>query len=1105
MAIGGARVLSQPVKIIVATKDQRQAADPQHSVWVSANAGSGKTQVLVQRVIRLLLEGVEPASILCITYTKAAAAEMADRLYSQLASWVALSDEKLTEAINNLGADGKSQTILIRARKLFTLALETPGGLKIQTIHAFCERLLHLFPVEADLAPGFSVLEDRNADELRERAMAQVIYGHRALPETLQAFDTLSNRVNNEQFATVIKEFIAGLRKTDPAVLDLSAEAYALLLKQSAGLLPSETYDEIYADFIRIDQLTYARGAAALAGYPTHKNVPEKLLKISTSTDIMDDLLSYYFTAEKSLRKSLFSVKMNTDHPDVTEFITNEASRLDQLLLRLNSLELIEANTQAFIIASAALRQIEEEKQKSAKVDFDDLIRRTAQLLSTSRARDWVTFKLDPGLSHILLDESQDTGPAQWIIINRLAEEFFAGLGREQKAPRTLFVVGDEKQSIFSFQGADVVSYADAREKHVNFGNLKNVTLNVSYRSTDVILEAVDKVHTPQTDPQKVLRSHTASRKDTLGIVEIWPLIAPDDKPVGQPWDTPLDHIPQSSPRRKLARMMAQRVKLWIDPQAPRKLAGKDKAVSAGDILILFRSRGPLFRMVMAELRAAGVPVAGADRLSLLQSLIVQDVLALLNWLLLTQDDHALACILKSPLVPEPLSEPELFAAAYDRKSTSLLSRLSGENLNWLKRLQAAVLTSTPDELLALIFNHCRKDIAARLGPEAHEASDAMLDMALAFQAEGGASLFGFVQWFQGTETTLKREMAKPSGEVRLMTVHGAKGLEAPIVIIADAAQSPSGANGRPRILEFSPRPGLTLPLWFASGTGTLVPEFGKLEDLAKALELEESRRLLYVAMTRAEDELYLTGVGQGSKGEAAKESWWVKIVGSLGAPVADVPLRFGATDVYLQPAGPTAPAQPLMPPAWLLETPAIERNNKFIGLNAALSGNRTYDAAAAKRGRARHRLLQDLGDMPEAARAAFAAKRASQLGLQDAEAQKLVTALAKPELAPYFGPDSRAEEEIWGTLEQTGQRVAGRLDRLAVRPEGLWLLDYKTGTAASPDHLKQMAGYAALLKQAFPTHPITAALFFTQTASLQQLTEAELNAALRESDVASP
>ncbi|MDP8998154.1 MAG: UvrD-helicase domain-containing protein, partial [Pseudomonadota bacterium] len=370
--------MSQPVKIIVATKDQRQAADPQHSVWVSANAGSGKTQVLVQRVIRLLLEGVEPASILCITYTKAAAAEMADRLYSQLASWVALSDEKLIEAINNLGADGKSQTILIRARKLFTLALETPGGLKIQTIHAFCERLLHLFPVEADLAPGFSVLENRNADELRERAMAQGIYGHRALPETLQAFDTLSNRVNNEQFATVIKEFIAGLRKTDPAVLDLSAEAYALLLKQSAGLLPSETYDEIYTDFISIDRAAYARCAAALAGYPTHKNVPEKLLKISTSTDIMDDLLSYYFTAEKSLRKSLFSVKMNTDHPDVTEFITNEASRLDQLLLRLNSLELIEANTQAFIIASAALRQIEEEKQKSAKVDFDDLIRRTA-------------------------------------------------------------------------------------------------------------------------------------------------------------------------------------------------------------------------------------------------------------------------------------------------------------------------------------------------------------------------------------------------------------------------------------------------------------------------------------------------------------------------------------------------------------------------------------------------------------------------------------------------------------------------------------------------------------------------------------------------------
>ncbi|HEY5363257.1 MAG TPA: UvrD-helicase domain-containing protein, partial [Aestuariivirga sp.] len=425
MAIGGAEVMSAAAeKQFIPTDKQKQAADPKNSVWVSANAGSGKTQVLVQRVIRLLLEGIEPASILCITYTKAAAAEMADRLYAQLASWTALSDDRLCETISSLGADGKSQIILTRARKLFTLALETPGGLKIQTIHAFCERLLHLFPVEAGLAPGFSLLEDRAADELRERAIAQVTYGQKVEPQVAQAFDVLSDRLNKDQFGTVIKELIAGLRKSDPAILDLASDAYAILLKEAAGLLPSETYDEVYANFISIDRTAYAQAAAALKDYPVHykANLSERLLTISAAEDPFDPLLKFYFTDEFTLRKKLLAATMMRECPDVAAFITAQATLLDALILRLHSLELTEANAQAFTIAAAALRQIELEKKKSAKVDFDDLIRRTAQLLSTSQARDWVTFKLDPGLSHILLDESQDTGPAQWIIINRLAE-----------------------------------------------------------------------------------------------------------------------------------------------------------------------------------------------------------------------------------------------------------------------------------------------------------------------------------------------------------------------------------------------------------------------------------------------------------------------------------------------------------------------------------------------------------------------------------------------------------------------------------------------------------------------------------------------------------
>ena len=398
---------------------------------------------------------------------------------------------------------------------------------------------------------------------------------------------------------------------------------------------------------------------------------------------------------------------------------------------------------------------------------------------------------------------------------------------------------------------------------------------------------------------------------------------------------------------------------------------------------------------------------------------------------------------------------------------------------------------------MAHILNANRKAIASRLGPEALEASDAMLDMALDYQREGGASLFGFVQWFGSTETTLKREMDKAGSEVRMMTVHGAKGLEAPIVIIADAAQNPFGNKSKPLVLDFAPKEGVTLPIWFATGVEPLLPELAALKDQAKERNLQESNRLLYVAMTRAEDELYIAGLGQGAKGVAAKDSWWPKLIEKLGEPK-----RFGAADIFLPPARAPEKALPLNPPNWLALIPPPEAKLKRVGLNAALSGGRTYDALAAKMGRARHRLLQDLGNLPEAERTAFAAKCASRLGLRAVEALKLAEALSKPELAPFLGQGSRAEVEITGKLAN-GTSVSGRLDRLAERQEGLWLLDYKTGTAASPDHLRQMAGYVELLRQAFPGKPITAALFFTQNARLQFLTADQLTAALQESDTA--
>ena len=1094
-------------KYYLPTKKQKQAADPAHSVWVSANAGSGKTEVLVQRVIRLLLDGVLPDSILSITYTKAAAAEMANRLFAQLARWTSLDDEELSQTISDLGADGENPEIITRARQLFTRALETPGGLKIQTIHAFCERLLHLFPVEAGLSPGFQLLDDRAADELRDNAISDVVYNANPGSEISAAFERLSVRLNQEQFTTMITDFTTILRQSEPGILSLSPSDFSVLLKTEVGLSGTDFLTDAQAELSTVDQNRYAQCAAAMKGSKLFNKVDisGQLLAIAQARDATQLLTDFYLTKKHQPRSDLLSVKMINDHPEVDEFIQREALRLKLLLYRVNALQLVEANTDAFTVASSVLRYIEVEKQKSGKVDFDDLIRRTAQLLSQTWAHDWVTFKLDAGLTHILLDESQDTGRAQWIIIDRLVKEFFAGKGQDFKAikpdaPRTLFVVGDEKQSIFSFLGADVATYDVARQNYVNSGQLQNVTLDISYRSSDTILRAVDIVHTDQSGSDKLLRAHTASRIAAAGIVVIWPLVKSDDKPENAPWQKPIDRPPQSSPKRILARQIATRIKSWIDPQRPRKLAGREEAVSAGDIMILFRTRNQFFPMVMAELRAVGIPVAGADRLQLLQSLIVKDLLALLNWLLLPQDDHALACILKSPLLPEPLTEAELFAAAYDRKDANLVGRLSHSNQQWLDELRSAAMQVSPDRLLARILTKCRKAISARLGPEALEASDAVLDMAITYQIEGNTSLFGFVQWFQATETTLKREMEKAGSEVRLMTVHGAKGLQAPIVIIADAAKSPYGGTTKPQVLGFNSKRGVILPLWLDSNIKPLPPDFEALKGQGKMRQRDESERLLYVAMTRAEDELYIAGVGQGKKNLPAADSWWLKIAQTLMVPLGDQPLRFGAEEIFLNPMQKPGSFLTPSPPPWLDEAPPPQAAIKQHSHPAALSQNKTYDAVAAKHGRARHRLLQDLAEVSASERRALALSRAARLKLSEKEAVHLADALSEPELTPYLGADSRAEVDIQGTLTD-GSAVVGRVDRLAVRSEGIWLLDYKTGQETVDAHLPQMAGYVALLRAVFPDRPVQAALFFTQSGTLHEFNMHRLTAALHRSD----
>jgi ATP-dependent helicase/nuclease subunit A len=1106
----GRRAMS--TKVFAATPQQKIAADPRHSVWVTANAGSGKTHVLVERVIRLLLEGAEPSAILCITYTKAAAAEMSARLFKRLGAWTSLDDEALRNELQNLGLFKVGSESLIRARRLFTRALETPGGLKIQTIHAFCEKLLHLFPVEAGLAPGFRILDERREQELRDEAIKTILKSAEASGDTelSEAFNNILDYLTGDTFESLIREFqggAKGLRNLlGPGVSWMS---FSEALKNALGLDPDESSRRLEKSTSDVAIQSYERHGKILGKFKIHgRHDTSKLMQeVARSKGSIKALKKLFLTADLSKsRDSLMAVGTAREYPQTFSFIESEQKRVAPLLVTHDLHLRVEATTSLFIVAKVGYEKIESRKRELGCYDFDDLISRTAKLLTGSGAAQWVLYKLDSGIKHILVDEAQDTSPAQWQIIKALADEFFANSNSAKESERTLLVVGDRKQSIFSFQGADATAFEAARQ---NFqaqiegsGNrLDNIDLSISYRSTQEILNFVNKVFPPNSplqfgfNPQdRPQEPHQTNRLGAQGLVEIWPLFESLEKEEEQPWTAPVDREPSTSPRRRLARDIATTIRRWL---GSRLIIARGRVVEPNDILILLQSRGPLFSMLIAELRRAGVPVAGADRLKLLQSLAIKDLLALIQWILLPQDDYALACVLKSPLVPQSLNEDELFNLAYDRGNQSLWSKLDALNndnsaaMNNWKKIAATV---GPFDFLAQILSQRRKSIVARLGTEAEDATDAFLDQALSFEQDYGQSLAGFLHWFTSQETNIKREMEKDTGEVRLMTVHGAKGLEANIVFLPDAASISGGNRSASKLLLIPDNVrGAGLPIWKLSGL-TKASIVEAWDEVEKNEAQAERNRLLYVAMTRACDELYICGVGTLEK--LPKGCWYETVTTTLVGSDLYNATRLGPEDIY-QEVEPKLHSKWNEPSEWLLRPAAKEtaaRVHSLTGLSST-GGGKNYDPIAARRGMAIHALLQDLPEIAPEKREVFAKRKAIRLGLTEEEALNLVSVVNDVKAAAFFGPESRAEAELRGCLED-GRLVSGRVDRIAILPNEILLLDYKSDrfvpetVGADHPYALQMALYTELLKTAYPDLDVRAALLWTHSAKLEWLSQ---------------
>jgi ATP-dependent helicase/nuclease subunit A len=1136
---------------------QARASDPASSAFVSANAGSGKTHVLVQRVIRLLLDGVTPEKILCITFTKAAAANMAERVFSTLGHWVTLDDAALDAAIVEAGIAQPDPRLRMAARKLFACALETPGGLKVQTIHALCTRLLQQFPFEANVPARFAVMDERDQNEMMERANLEVLLEAARDPDSDagRALNTAMASAADVTFKDVIREACLS-RDHFVAWTDRAGSIKAAIAEVTAalGVIPGDTIENVEREIVDGPHLPRSRWKeVAIVLDSGGKSETDQAARfrealVFTGSEQVERYLGVFCTDERTARKTVLTRKFCDNHPSIARAFDAEIVRIGPLIERRRALTIRDRTRALLQIATAAAANYRREKQERGLLDYDDLIDNTLAMLDRV-SPGWVHYKLDRGVDHVLIDEAQDTSPKQWDIVAHIISDFTSGKGARDGVVRTMFAVGDEKQSIFSFQGAAPREFDTRRrslqQKFADAGlKFDPVSFTYSFRSGPAILQAVDHVF---REPE-IYRSihsvetgypiHNSLADAGPGLIDLWDLQQPEVKQDIEGWRAPFDGLSQTSPEVKLARRIQAEVKRLVDSGTMTGSAGKRRPLRYGDMLVLVRRRGNVFDAVIQALKHANIPVAGADRLKLTEHIAIIDLMNLADALLLPQDDLALAVALKSPLFG--LTDDDLFTLAWQRKG-SLRQALSvhavsgtpfGDALDRLKQCERRFDSETPFAFYAWLLggDGGRARILRRLGHEANDALDEFLELALNYERKAPASPQGFMAWLRAADTEIKRDMEISRDEVRVMTVHGAKGLEASVVFLVDTTSSPSDTQ-RPKLIRLPQ--GVVVwagkkaddPAAVAAGRAAMLAE---IED--------EYRRLLYVAMTRAADRLIVGGCMPGNANSVRKHSWYDLMLTGLGnsglqeqtieTPEGPIkryarPDEFDVAKTVAAAAPSTAPAIEL--PSWLRTSvppegsadKVLRPSDRADDDNPRIRRGESIQvrAHARQRGTLVHRLLQSLPDLPTDRRSDAALKYLARnaggwaVGDREALASGVLTLLGDPRFAPVFGPGSRAEVSIAGRLKRPGRPpalVSGQIDRLVITPGEVLIVDYKTNNApptapaAAPlTYVRQLALYRAVLGQLYPQLPIRAALLWTETPELMEISAPIMDAQL--------
>lgn len=1077
-------------------QSQRTAANPLNSVWVSASAGSGKTKVLTDRVLNLLLSDTRPEKILCLTFTKAAAAEMSNRITDTLKKWTIADDATLEKALQTLTGYCPTPEIKIKARQLFIDVLETPGNMKIMNLHAFCQSVLKRFPIEAGVPPQFDVIdEDRSATLMRD-ALNQTFLK----PEFQKDIDYLVNYLDEKEINNLFKHIMSNeVKYADLFARYGSYEAIKNKLKKKYNLSKYQSENQIICSYF----------------YPLNNGVFSNE-EIAKAQELFQEKSAQFFLKDKFILRQ--KQKENPEAYDILE-----------LAQKRNLFRVIETSGYVLHLIQEVVQLYREMKHKQSLLDYGDLISKTRELLSRGTMAQWVMFKMDEGIDHILIDEAQDTSPEQWEIIRLISEEFFAGLGRETDVIRTIFAVGDKKQSIYSFQGADPNEF---EHMHAYFSNrvqtaqktFETVPLNASFRSVSVVLDLVNSLLDNKEARKGVLSDnenavHTATRRGEGGLVEIWPLVSVEKADTGESWKIP-ERQKSESAIVILAHQIADRIKEMIENH--EILESANRPIEPKDIMILVSKRTGIVSELVRALKERKIPVAGIDRLNLTAHIAIQDLLGVAEFALLPEDDLTLATILKSPLFK--VNENQLMTFCVNRGQKTLWEYVQETEPNLSEQLKHILNQADKMpvyEFFAYLLGPLggRKHFISRLGTEVNEALDEFLNLCLQFEENETPSLQGFLTWFKNRENIIKRDLDQSDlNTVKIMTVHGSKGLQGNIVFLPDAQRLPTTEN---RFFWDE-----NLPLWIARAN-LKTPDLEKLFEQEKSATEEEYHRLLYVALTRARDRLYICGwtkpkkpeleakkKSASRKKESAEEApkianWYDLITQSLPEYVVQKPdgiIQMTCPQSNaLEPNKSEAPAQvaPITLPAFVLKPAPIETPLSKPLMPSRLAENEAPEESvvgigteqALKRGSFIHKLLQYLPEIPPEKRYETAVR----LKPNDIEIpNNLLKLFEEDQFQMLFGANSHAETPIVGIVG--GRAFSGQIDRLIVLENEVWIVDYKTNRfvpkipqEVSKSYKIQLFAYRELIKKIFAGKMIRTFLLWTENLSLMEMTN-EIN-----------